>query len=781
MSGIRERQFFDKLNSEQAKSPAYRIMLAQDPKCPLSLLMVFIKEDTTIEVVEAAALNPNTPNGLVKTALTRFASLDTPAFWENRERKIQIQARIDEIKKMEVEVGKVMSDDRDQIIKGHIIAKDHLNHAESHLGLREFYPTNGNIEYVNPQIEWTETSKKKIALVIAPSWGILFPPYNLAKLTGVLRKNDYSVKVYDANIESYHYLLNLHDEDYWESRRHFVWSNKENFEKYLLPDLKDLFNKILLDIVTSKPDVVGFSLYNTNLHASMYLVRELRILMPDVCILAGGPEVTADGNIPLGIFNYVFVGEAEANLLNVLETLPNDYPHDEIIGNTSSKLDLDYYAYPDYTDYNLANYQHPDGISIETSRGCIAQCSFCAETYFWKFRSLTPERVVEEMKYQIDKHGISRFWFVDSLVNGHIKNFQKLVDLIVENGLTIDWNSYARCDGRMTRDFLFKVAQSGCSCLSYGVESGSQKVLNDMRKKIEVWEIENNLRDSFDAGIFNHVNWMWGFPTEKPLDCLHSLQLLYNCRNWINYISPGFGAGPANGSHMATDWKVYGIQGETHSYGSTFLGGWYTADYKNTIVARFLRIKLGHIWLELLTHAGCVMINSQAYDELKNFYTFTITERTTVDYLEYDEYVNFDRFPEQDLSNNLAKEYLPFLYAAFRYFGAYKFSFICDPEKDEQAFGGFIARGYTAKVDFEIDIDGNYHLSIIHSLAHSTNIDDIKRMVEKEVSEKDLSFNKSYIDAGNVNDWVSATKQTEETIHEQYRNKNKKVISITQI
>ena len=65
---------------------------------------------------------------------------------------------------------------------------------------------------------------------------------------------------------------------------------------------------------------------------------------------------------------------------------------------------------------------------------------------------------------------------------------------------------------------------SGCTCLSYGVESGSQKVLLDMRKKVDIWEIENNLKHGAEVGLFNHINWMIGFPTEEPIDFLHSLQ-----------------------------------------------------------------------------------------------------------------------------------------------------------------------------------------------------------------------------------------------------------------
>ena len=73
-------------------------------------------------------------------------------------------------------------------------------------------------------------------MIMPPLWSITFPPYNVAKLTALMRQHGYSVKVYDINIEAYYHLLNNHGEDYWKTERYFLWSIKENFEKYIFPD-----------------------------------------------------------------------------------------------------------------------------------------------------------------------------------------------------------------------------------------------------------------------------------------------------------------------------------------------------------------------------------------------------------------------------------------------------------------------------------------------------------------------------------------------------------------
>lgn len=752
-----------------------RAALAEDNECPQFILKIFCEQEQVEHVVKNAVINPMCKEEWVKVALSRFPGIEANGALETRRRRIEIFIQMQEISELEKEHMNLSKGDRDQIILEHIRKQDKINHANSHLGVFEDTST---LSYVHKEVEWANTDKFRIALVMAPAWGVLFPPYNLAKLTGMLRKHDYSVKVYDGNIQAYHYLQDTYGEDYWRSERYFLWTIQENFEKYLLPNLQDLFWKIIKDIVTSKPKVVGFSLYSTNKHASIYMMKEIRRLLPDVCIVVGGPEVATGGEekqfFTENLINYVFVGEAEENLLQLLENLPTELPDRQPVGDTKSKLDLDTYAYPDYTDYILSNYLHQDGVSIETSRGCVAQCSFCAETYFWKFRSMTPARVVEEIEHQINTHGVSRFWFVDSLVNGNIKNFRELVDIINEKNLGISWNSYARCDGRMDTEFIQKIAESGCTCLSYGVESGSQKVLNDMRKKIEVWEIENNLKDSFNAGIFVHVNWMVGFPTEEPIDQLHSLQLLYNSRKYIGAISPGFTAGPASASHMDTDWQVYGIQWKEVVWDNRFLDNWWTKDYQNTNLHRFLRLKFTHIWFEIIRdYSNSNIINSQRYDKITDFYTFSLVSNPEKEYVKVDNFVNLERLDKQDFKNSIANEYFAFAYCLWIHYGACHFEFTCDQTVDKEQFGNFLSNMYDSKFILDLDSEGNYNITLDHTFTHDTVDVEKKELYQIERAREDKSFTMSYTDTGNIASWISETDQTKETVHEQYRNKKK--------
>ncbi len=759
----------------ECKSNVDRALLARSYECHHVLLKAFCYDDLDPLVVEEAALNPYSEEHWVKRALVRFPLLDTPSFWEARENNIaKLQKEIEK-------KGSMIVADRDQMILKHILRKP-ADNVFNHLGTNKKEIT--DIQFKNPIVEWADTSKYRVAMIMAPAWGVIFPPYNLAKLTSILRKFDYSTKVYDLNIESYHLLKDMDPSvDYWASHQYYYWMVKENFQIFLLPKLKPLFDKVINELVESNPRVIGFSVYNTNLWATDYLVKEIKRKLPDACVIVGGPEVTSTGKkhsfFKMNWFNYLFVGEAEETLPSVLENLPDVLPMHQYIGTTDSKIRLEDYPYTDYSDYNLSNYRKDNGVSMETSRGCVADCSFCAETAFWKFRSNDPERVINEIQHLYDTKKIKHIWFVDSLINGNLKVFEKIVDLLIERDLGIEWNCYARCDGRMTKELIAKVVKSGCSSLSYGVESGSQKVLHDMRKKVEIWEIENNLRDGREVGLDNHVNWMVGYPTEEPIDFYHSLVLLANCRMWIGAISPGFTVGIPEDSHLQTDWKTYNIAGVEYPGDMTLLNSWHTVDYTNTVLHRLVRLKMLHVWLDIIDiYAGSIIDNGYYNPEFRNFYKAKLND-SKKERIEYDEYVNLNRLDTSELKNSVANEYFTFAYILYNQFGAGTFELYYNPELDLPIFGNTLVHNYNATFKFEVDEEGNYTLSLNHTFKHEALSEHLTPIIEGEKKRiGDKSFVMSYTDSGNLHDWVVEEKQMKETVHLQYRNK-KKVIPIT--
>lgn len=742
-----------------------REKIVSELECPEWLLEGTLQQDTFIDVLVAAATNPRSKPKWIKKATDRYPHLVEKIKLKEQEEKIKIQ----------------MAGDRDQFIRKHILALE--NNKQTILTSTK-----------NPKKEWIDSNKPRIAMIMAPSWGKFFPPYGTAKLTALLRKFNYPVRVYDLNVETSFILREKTGINYWETNRYFMWEGIDTFNNVLLPHLIPAFDEAIGDILASEVKIVGFSIYNTNQNAVLYIARKLRELDPSMILLAGGPGATMTGEWWFHntgkIFNYIFKGEAEEQLMYLLENFPSTHPYNKVLGSVDSRLALEDYPFPDYTDFNLDLYEIK-GVSLETSRGCTAKCSFCAETHFWKYRNKEAERIVDELEHQVKKYGTDRFWFVDSLVNGNLKNFEAWMDLAIERNIELRWNCYSRCDGRMTADFFKKIKKSGCTMLSFGIESGSQKVLDDMHKKVKVWEILQNMKDCHEAGIFIHSSWLQAFPTETPLDHMHSRQLIFSCRKWIGGISLGMGAGITPNSDMDTNWQAYDMQWKKTNPDGTihkghaedkFLGDWYTGGYKNTVVHRLLRVKLMNIWCHAMkTHWSDTITDfGLFYPDMYKFYTLKFKSRQPVDILEQNLYIDTNQGVTDDLAGWICQDYLSFIYSLYEVYGELEWTFHCDPELDKKNFGDFLARLYYCDVSAKIDKDGNYIMYIKHRLDHK---DPAGESVDRRLSlsgevdypaerrRKDMSFKQEITLTGNFKNWISDTVQVAESVHPQYRKK----------
>lgn len=658
-----------------------------------------------------------------------------------------------------------LEDDRDQVLlKLHEL--DRVRHADSHLGkhtkIDNKYWANWKKIKKRGYRYWSENiyhskeilHKDILSLVVAPAWGIIFPPYNLARLSGLLRHHGYGVQIYDINVHAYTFFKENGHKNFWDSIYYYSWE-RPAYDDEIKPILTPLLDQYINKIISSNSNIIGFSLYLTNILASMYMITELKRLKPELTIIVGGPESFNDWFQTLveelgfdpNLIDYRITGEGEQELLNLMENFKDNTSSEMItLGGFKSKLPLNDLPFPDYSDYNLYSYEYPDGASIETSRGCIAQCSFCAETWFWKYRWRASEKVIEEIKYQIEHYGAYRFWFVDSLANGNLKEFKNLVELIIENKLNIRWNSYARNDGRMDLDFFRKIYDSGCLSLSFGVESGSQKVLTDMQKKITIKEIEDNFRDSHTVGLTSHANWVVGFPTEGPAEFLHSLQILHNCRKWIYAISPGYTCGDAPFSDMNIAWKKYDIQWKENPWDNKFMSNWWTSDYKNTIVHRAIRLKLINIWLELLVNkANGTLINTQHRPSLQSMYNVELLDPNweIPEHIVQQDNQNFAYFSGdntvEQFSAGLANEYLPMAWVMYQVFGPFKMFIKASLEEDMPEFGTFITTPYWADVTFDINAEGILNFTSEQQFKHYTTRDD-SDVAEYEIVRQDMSF-----------------------------------------
>ena len=227
-------------------------------------------------------------------------------------------------------------------------------------------------------------------------------------------------------------------------------------------------------------------------------------------------------------------------------------------------------------------------LPISTSRGCLYRCVFCNEAPAWgRFRIRSAQNVYGEITHQLEMHPeIENFFFNDSLINGDINMLDELADLIDKNRLKIRWGGQGRIKEEMTFEFLKKLYRAGFSHVSYGLESGSQIILKEIKKNVSLETAEEVIRNTHKLGIYTSINIIVGFPTETEKELLATAEFLERNIDFIDaiYFHP-LALMPNSSLYNYKD--RFGIKlPEVNS-----VNLWYTSDGNNNYKIRLERIE----------------------------------------------------------------------------------------------------------------------------------------------------------------------------------------------
>lgn len=404
--------------------------------------------------------------------------------------------------------------------------------------------------------------KTRVCLIIAPVWDTDLPPLSVAYLAASLREEGYLTDLFDFNVRI---------KDRKELRRKIMeWSQyiqgytpflsflyPEHFsmeeENVFRKELKRFLDKWTDEILERNPQVICFSVYNSSALVSLLLAKRIKEMDKNNLIVFGGPDCALwmRGNffIRTNFVDIVVLGEGEKTIVDIVKSYEDEGKIKDIEGcviKRNGKIGyckerplinyLDSLPFPDFDGLPIRSYGNGKKLifPILSSRGCPINCSFCNERVYWKrYRERSPDNVLEEFKHQRRKYGVSHFRMNDSLINTNIKRLEKLCDLLIKEELEIYWGGYARAKG-MKRELLKKMKKAGCSYLLYGVDSASQTVVDDMRKKVKVEEMEKILKWTKEAGIWVHTCWIAGFPTETQKDFEKSIKFIKENAKFID-------------------------------------------------------------------------------------------------------------------------------------------------------------------------------------------------------------------------------------------------------
>jgi radical SAM superfamily enzyme YgiQ (UPF0313 family) len=330
------------------------------------------------------------------------------------------------------------------------------------------------------------------------------PPLGIAYIAAVLRNEGYKVSIIDANAE------NLSDDN-------------------IIELLKQNDTKIVAISCNYSP------LHNPTITLSERIKTEFNIP-----IIVGGNHATAMAEKILSssyAIDYIVLGEGERTVLNLVKALENNTPLNQILGvafREDGKVcrtpdaplieDLDQIPDPAYDLLPMKKYNR---YNIITSRGCPFKCTYCASNIVFRrrVRYRSPIRVLDEIEFLIKKFGLKHFWFSDDTFTTNTNYTISLLDEMQKRSLKITWSCLTRIDV-VKRETLEKMKKSGCSYISYGIESGNQHILDEIGKNITTKEILEALNLTHDVGIPQYGFFIVGFPGETRNSIMDDFKLI---------------------------------------------------------------------------------------------------------------------------------------------------------------------------------------------------------------------------------------------------------------
>lgn len=290
-----------------------------------------------------------------------------------------------------------------------------------------------------------------------------------------------------------------------------------------------------------KPDLIGFSIVHANRWGGIDSARIAKRILPEVKIVFGGVGTTFLWKHLLRTckqIDFAVLGEGEHSFLALIECIEKQdsgsiegikgivyRKGEKLIKTDDAELINDLDALPMPSRY--FEFQH-----LSSSRGCPANCTFCSSPKFWgrKVRFHSPEYFVTQIEMLYHK-GITFFYISDDTFTLQKDRVIQICKKILEKNLKISWFAISRVNC-VDEDMIFWMRKAGCIQISYGVESGSEKIRNVLNKNIRTDDIRNAFAVTARYGILSRAYFIYGSPGEnwetiqETIDLIHEIKPL---------------------------------------------------------------------------------------------------------------------------------------------------------------------------------------------------------------------------------------------------------------
>ncbi len=298
------------------------------------------------------------------------------------------------------------------------------------------------------------------------------------------------------------------------------------------------------------PDVVGISGQTTpSIHEVYQTAKVVKNHDPSILVVVGGAHVTFQDEEVLRDcpeIDVVVRGEGEVTMNVLLEEINGNHSYHGVAGTTTRAdgtiirnpdrpyiHDLDSLPFPAYDLLGLHQY-FPKGdrfAPMITSRGCPYQCTFCSSSRITgkRWRGRSPTNVIQELQFLQDRYGVRDITFIDDLFTFDHRRVSDICSMMNKEADNVTWTCSSRAD-IMSRhpEMANWLKEAGCHTIYIGAESGSQRILNTIKKGIRLSQIIKSVRLAKKVGLQVVLSFILGIPGETEEDMRSTID--FACR-----------------------------------------------------------------------------------------------------------------------------------------------------------------------------------------------------------------------------------------------------------
>jgi radical SAM superfamily enzyme YgiQ (UPF0313 family) len=316
--------------------------------------------------------------------------------------------------------------------------------------------------------------------------------------------------------------------------------------KILDPQVEKWDFKILAEkVLNEKPDVVGITTMTFTLLDVITTIKEIKSALPNVKIALGGPHVHIypEETIRMENVDFLVLGEGEETFRELLDNIKDKEKLKNVVGlvfldrhgnyvNTGIRpfnKNLDELPFParelvPYKKYYSSLGKVSPVTTMFTSRGCPYQCIFCDRPHLGKnFRPRSAQNVVAEFE-ECARLGIKEIFIYDDTFAVDRKRVLEICDLIVKKGIKISWDIRTRVN-TVDDEVLSALKKAGCNRIHFGVEAGTQRILDILKKGITIEMAKKAFRLARKHKIQTLGYFMLGSPTETKAEILETIRV----------------------------------------------------------------------------------------------------------------------------------------------------------------------------------------------------------------------------------------------------------------